>query len=63
MTESNLSQQMNDFSTEHLAAIERLSSEFKELFAKQARADKIIRIEFAITLLILWVQMAVNFFD
>ncbi len=70
MTESNpsqkirdLSQQMNDFSTEHLAAIEKLSSEFKELFAKQAKADKIIRLEFAILLLIVWAEIAVDLFD
>lgn len=70
MTESNLnqqirdlSQQMNDFSTEHKAAIERLSIEFKEQFAKQARSSKILRFECAITLLIVWVEIAVDFFN
>ena len=63
MTESNLSQQMNDSSTEYKAAIEKVSREFKELFAKQAKADKIIRLEFAIMLLILYVQIAVDLFD
>ena len=63
MTESNLSQQINDFSTEHKAAIEKVSREFKELFAKQAKADKIIRFEFAIMLLIVWAEMAVDFFN
>ena len=60
---SNLSQQMNDFSIECKVAIEKLSNEFKELFEKRAKADKILRFEFAITLLIVWIQIAVNLFD
>ncbi len=60
---SILSQQISDFSTEYKASIEKLSSEFKEHFAKQAKAAKIIRLELAITLLIIWIQIAVDLFD
>lgn len=63
VTESNPSKQMNDLGTDYKVATEKFLSEFKELFAKQAEADKVIRLEFAIMLLILWVKIAVNFFD
>ena len=44
-------------------SIEKLSSEFKEQFAERAKADKILRFEFAITLLIVWIQIADNLLD
>ena len=58
-----LSQQMSDFSTEYKASIEKLSSQFKEQFAKRAKVDKILRFELAIMLLLVWAQIAIDLCD
>ena len=59
----NLSQQMNNTSTEHKVAMEKLSSEVMEKFAERAKSDKFLTFGFAITLLTVFAQTAVNLFD
>lgn len=59
---SNLTQQMNESNTEHKAAMEKLLSAIDEKFAAQERIDKILRFEFAVLLVIVWVRIAIDFF-
>ena len=63
MTDSNPGQQMNNVSSEFKLATEKFLSEFNEQFAKRAKTDKILRIEFAIMLLLVWAQIAIDLFD